>query len=1192
MRYEPPVGAANPDASYLPRNVSGGGSTGSRVPAKAIEAPMREIVAAIQSAGITPSAGNLGQLAQAIVVKAQGALADFLDASPSAMAALEALRDALAADEDLGAAMLAAIGTRATQDALDFEKGRIDGMLAGAPADLKTFLAVSLRLAEMDAEIAAEAFRAITPVTLVAVELYETVQDGERDRFVVAYPPGADITANFGRHIEIIVPEGVTNSLGQPRLVAQGDDDHREMKTHDGSVVPKNAIGPGCYILSGQGDYWAFQSGALQSAAVMTALGRLEASAEEALGMRGAIAALQAGSADRVGPGRWFYSGVWTGPAELRPQLAAGYVTNDAELGRVLLVRGAVDSVLVEGERRCDVVRGANAPVRPTRLYQIPEMSFRRHKDPSAGEEPVEIRIQFSAADWTDLGNVRAGPVFSPSAGQAAERVTVFLAFEADLLPEGEIGVVIPEGTAFVDHGFRLIGATHETALGTATELIDVTGGVSGGVDVVSVTSRVYALETGRATKNLENLTDADGARRKLKAAPEIRSDGYYLTDNHEWVHDPSGADVNTASWQAALTYCIENDVKRLVVPPGKAILRPPAAKTFTFTTGADRNVHSCGHLSRVDGDGKQIPFELEIYGGGTHLLMAPPTSLVGTTHQADHNFFLSTPVIENDDGELSILKGRKIKLKGFVFDGDTAYWTAGRILSAGYWQGNEEVEYEDILVTCTHGTEMRGGNFQGNGRALLRKLSLRDAVQAFWAQFNREVIVKDFYAENFIEALDFDERNDVVRIDGAVFRDSNQSQPTYAGQCIDMTSPGFAILENIDAKNVGAIMYLYGKDKSYRTFEEFRNAAGVAAGAGQRINSENVTLRNFHGEDIGHFDAGNQHAIMISNPRAAGDSITPVTRNVTLEGGYLKNTGCVRVNECDDLKIKSLEMFDTIVPVTFGDTGQAGAALSLSGAIADGVARANGVLTGAIEDVRVTRALRGAVAIDSALELRGRGLTIEDHNTENASTKIGLDIRGLNRLQGTMVDLDHVRCKSQYANAADLRVQGDGNSGYGSLRLGTNVRLGSATRVIRGGADPLKKQATTGRRARVASQPQGGTFPLAVNAIVFDDEHALLDRISLNVLASLAGDATNYWNLRFYRVRAGINTQIGITYPIGNVATTAQTVIDLTVANLNAVATFQPGDLLMAYITKNNAPAYAFPEVELQLRLFAGAAI
>jgi len=63
MKYYPPYGSVDPDASYVDKDVPGA-VRGSAVPAKAVEKPQREIVNAIVKAGLDPADGN--QLATAI----------------------------------------------------------------------------------------------------------------------------------------------------------------------------------------------------------------------------------------------------------------------------------------------------------------------------------------------------------------------------------------------------------------------------------------------------------------------------------------------------------------------------------------------------------------------------------------------------------------------------------------------------------------------------------------------------------------------------------------------------------------------------------------------------------------------------------------------------------------------------------------------------------------------------------------------------------------------------------------------------------------------------------------------------------------------------------------------------------------------------------------------------------------------
>lgn len=66
--YVQPVGEADPNASYKDRN-TGAGEPGSRVPALAIEMPMREIRTVLVAAGLTPDKTDPTQLNEAIDAK-------------------------------------------------------------------------------------------------------------------------------------------------------------------------------------------------------------------------------------------------------------------------------------------------------------------------------------------------------------------------------------------------------------------------------------------------------------------------------------------------------------------------------------------------------------------------------------------------------------------------------------------------------------------------------------------------------------------------------------------------------------------------------------------------------------------------------------------------------------------------------------------------------------------------------------------------------------------------------------------------------------------------------------------------------------------------------------------------------------------------------------------------------------------
>lgn len=65
MEYNAPYGSADPNAPYADRNTPGAVS-GSKIPAKAIEHPQREIMSVIEAAGIVPDPKKVDQLLAAI----------------------------------------------------------------------------------------------------------------------------------------------------------------------------------------------------------------------------------------------------------------------------------------------------------------------------------------------------------------------------------------------------------------------------------------------------------------------------------------------------------------------------------------------------------------------------------------------------------------------------------------------------------------------------------------------------------------------------------------------------------------------------------------------------------------------------------------------------------------------------------------------------------------------------------------------------------------------------------------------------------------------------------------------------------------------------------------------------------------------------------------------------------------------
>ncbi len=99
MKYVPPIGGAA-DAPYVDGNPTAG-IKGSPVAAAAIEHPMREIMAVITEAGLTPDEENLGQLKAAIDALIAGATPDMATTVEAGLVRLATTAEAIAGVGDM-----------------------------------------------------------------------------------------------------------------------------------------------------------------------------------------------------------------------------------------------------------------------------------------------------------------------------------------------------------------------------------------------------------------------------------------------------------------------------------------------------------------------------------------------------------------------------------------------------------------------------------------------------------------------------------------------------------------------------------------------------------------------------------------------------------------------------------------------------------------------------------------------------------------------------------------------------------------------------------------------------------------------------------------------------------------------------------------------------------------------------------
>ncbi|RXF72129.1 hypothetical protein [Hansschlegelia zhihuaiae] len=316
--------------------------------------------------------------------------------------------------------------------------------------------------------------RAPVAVEWVGIDTYVpgVTDTSSRDRIKITFPLDDDRTAQPGTSIILRVPDGVTNTYGNPRIGVEADDDWRQMRRHDLTSIQAGEIKPGVYILTAVEDVkfpggrgYVFPKGTLQ-AEEEGDFGVIDAKADEALALRTDVWGLKEPGRPG-GEGRWSYTADWSG---VNPEpIARGIVVRSPKgLGDVLLLRG-----LEAAGGKIDLVQGRPQALAPGQIYSF-DVTFDRVVNPS-GSEPVEVRLQRLDGDLAPLGG---GPVlvaaYNPVSADAPKRVRVYLGLDGVAFPtlgQDEVAFAVASGTAFVRAGLVLNGTTHQTHVAELTEI-------------------------------------------------------------------------------------------------------------------------------------------------------------------------------------------------------------------------------------------------------------------------------------------------------------------------------------------------------------------------------------------------------------------------------------------------------------------------------------------------------------------------------------------------------------------------------------------------------------------------------------------------------------------------------------------------------------------------------------------------
>jgi hypothetical protein len=732
----------------------------------------------------------------------------------------------------------------------------------------------------------------------------------------------------------------------------------------------------------------------------------------------------------------------------------------------------------------------------------------------------------------------------------------------------------------------------------SASLLLPVQGFAGAGVD--------------RALRDLSNISDQAAARANIGAAAMIRADGYHLAENKPFfnvsgvsAHNPAvlvdgsgrlvnsqggfvdaygnvlanqmipvyAAAVNAQSIKEADDYCSANGVDTLHLPSGKYALKMGTTVRFT-SKGGGRRTRSAVHRTGSN---------VNIKGHWTTLVAVPPDAadLVGLTNNGDWFAFFTS------NQSMIVGTQKNLGFEGITFDGDRTYWDGlveGSVpnLAVCHYFGVDGVTFRDLLVTVTGvGYSIRGGIVDNCARVVRENCRFINVVQGLWIQYCDGVRIRNELIDGFTEGLDFDEACWNVDIDGLTVKNVHSGQ---LGDVLDLTAIQHATIRNVLTENTGWILEAYGKPHSSPTFEEFWENTTNAPVA-NRINTLDLHAQGFNCANS-YYNNVNE-SIRISNWRAAGDNVTPVTRRVWLDDFTMTKCSYAVVYECEDFRARRWRVDDSTAPATVGNLGGIKTtALMVAGSIVDSDTRPVGRLSGLLQDLKFTNIQRGVLTTEHNRDLRIRDVTGENYNTADVAATFGFLARGVSRFSDSMLDVDGVTMKSASANAIDFAVLSDGTEGQGIVAWGRNNRALSATKLLRAGAIRFAAGSGVVRSREILSLAAGVSSPQRFYMATQFNEAMIVERIRVHVPAGIVADATNYWLAYFYRKRPGVTAeQIGTgALNLGLTAITAGGIVELTsFVPSDALTLFMPGDVLRIDLHKQNTPV-ALPDITVSI--------
>jgi len=381
-----------------------------------------------------------------------------------------------------------------------------------------------------------------------------------------------------------------------------------------------------------------------------------------------------------------------------------------------------------------------------------------------------------------------------------------------------------------------------------------------------------------------------------------------------------------------------------------------------------------------------QLRSGVQVYGHNAEILAGRPEKAPA----ADERHFIFGTGLNINQGAL-----KDIRFEGLNFDFRDEFGPVHRPTYAFGVTGVDDFQRHDMVIRSTGKLGGRGLLAENMRRRTDRNIKMVNIEQGIYTHYEYGVTMDNIELDTFNEGLDFDGPAWDVNLSRLKFRNAYGE-----AQCIDTGGGARWMVSDIDAENVGAIIFIYNKAISWPTYREWLDAFSNGE---ERLTSdfvipEKMTIRSVRGSNVGKGGnngkgAGKEEALRIGSYRTKsmgkqfGPRPAPSPRDITIEDWQLDNSYRIGINDCENLTMRNIVLKDAKVP----DDSEIGAALVLREADAE----LGGSVTGQVSDVRINNSEGMGVSVVAGRGLKLKGITVNGYNRgAGRDTDAGIRLR------------------------------------------------------------------------------------------------------------------------------------------------------------------------------------------------------